>query len=300
MTNTAIGSLALDANTTGDENVAIGYGSLTSHTNGNHNTAVGRGSLRQGTSGSNNTAVGTFALDLVNSSNNTAVGEQSIKNCTSGQGNTACGAQTLNTCSSGNYNVAIGRQALTALTTADTNTAVGFECGSSVTPGANNLLLGYQAGRSGSPSGNITTSDNSVCLGNNNIQNLFCADTSISSSDSRDKTDVADFTKGLDWIKALRPVTYRWDRRTWYGTEEQPFGTPDGSKKRQRLHIGFLAQEALAVEQANGYGSSNDDSLLVNLTDDGMSYGMKYERLVPILVNAIKELETRLAAVEAA
>ena len=46
--------------------------------------------------------------------------------------------------------------------------------------------------------------------------------------------------------------------------------------------------------------SSNDDSLLVNLTDDGMSYGMKYERLVPILVNAIKELETRLAAVEAA
>ena len=169
-----------------------------------------------------------------------------------------------------------------------------------MTTGSNNLLLGHDAGRGNSPSGEVTTGSNNVVLGNNSISNLFCADTSISSSDSRDKTDITDFTKGLDWIKALRPVTYRWDRRTWYGTEEQPYGTPDGSKKRQRLHIGFLAQEALAVEKANGYGASNDDSLLVNLTDDGMSYGMKYERLVPILVNAIKELETRLAALEAA
>ena len=98
----------------------------------------------------------------------------------------------------------------------------------------------------------------------------------------------------MDWIKALRPITYRWDRRTWYGTEEAPYGTPDGSKKRSKLHIGFLAQEALEVEKANGYGSSNDDSLVVNLTPDGMSYGMKYERLVPVLVNAIKELSAEV------
>ena len=128
---------------------------------------------------------------------------------------------------------------------------------------------------------------------------LFCADTSISSSDSRDKTDVADFNIGLKWIEALRPVTYKWDRRTWYATDTEPYGTPDGSKKRSKTHIGFLAQEALEVEKANGYGTSNDDSLVVNLTPDGMSYGMKYERLVPILVNAIKELSTRVTALEA-
>ena len=46
--------------------------------------------------------------------------------------------------------------------------------------------------------------------------------------------------------------------------------------------------------------------LLVNENDDG-NYGMHYDRLVPILVNAIKELstkntalETRLAALESA
>ena len=98
----------------------------------------------------------------------------------------------------------------------------------------------------------------------------------------------------MDWIKALRPVTYRWDKRTWYGTDEEPFGTPDGSKKRTQLHIGFLAQEALEIEKSNGYGSSKDDMLVVNLTPDGMSYGMKYERLVPVLVNAIKELSAEV------
>ena len=93
-------------------------------------------------------------------------------------------------------------------------------------------------------------------------------------------------------------MTYRWDRRTWYGTDEQPYGTPDGSKKRQRLHLGFLAQEALEVEKANGYGNSNDDSLILNLTGDGMSYGIKYDRLVPILVNAIKELSAEVKALK--
>ena len=56
----------------------------------------------------------------------------------------------------------------------------------------------------------------------------------------------------------------------------------------------------LAIEKANGYGNTKNDSLITINNCDEMSYGIKYERLVPVLVNAIKELETRLAAVEAA
>ena len=193
----------------------------------------------------------------------------------------------------------MGADAAWNLTTGSNNTYVGVDAGKDVTiTGSNNLCLGHNAGRSNSPSGSITTGSNNVVLGDNSITNLYCADTSISSSDSRDKTDVSDFSVGLSWINALRPVTYRWDRRTWYGTDEEAYGTPDGSKKRNQLHIGFLAQEALEVEKANGYGSSKDDMLIVNLNEDDMSYGMKYERLVPVLVNAIKELSAENTALK--
>ena len=208
------------------------------------------------------------------------------------------GYRALDSVTDGHDNTGIGRDVLTSVTTGEKNTACGTG-GQGITTGNNNICIGYNAGSAASPSGNITTGSDAICLGDNGIGDLFCADTSISSSDSRDKTDVTSFNIGLDWIKALRPVTYRWDKRTWYGTDEKPYGTPDGSKKRNRLHIGFLAQEMLAVEQANGYGNSKDDSLITINNCDEMSYGIKYERLVPILVNAIKELSAKVTALEA-
>ena len=249
------------------------------------NTLLGHDAGKAMTTGYRNTIVGSYAGSTVTTGyRNVYIGTET------GGHNTSTGTN--------NSNVAVGDLAGYNLENAANNTLVGNNAGSVVTSGYNNLCIGSNSGGFSAPSGNITTGNNNICLGDNNINNFYCADTSISSSDSRDKTDVTSFTIGLDWIEALRPVTYRWDRRTWYGTDEEPYGTPDGSKKRQRLHIGFLAQEALAVEQANGYGTSNDDSLILNLTDDGMSYGMKYERLVPILVNAIKELSARVKTLE--
>ena len=185
------------------------------------------------------------------------------------------------------------------ITTGSYNTLIGGHApGYEITTGDNNTCIGNNAGRASSPSGSITTGSYTICLGNNSINDLFCADTSISSSDARDKTDVNDFTIGLDWVKACRPVTYRWDKRTWYGTDEEPYGTPDGSKKRNRLHIGFLAQEMLEIEKTHGYGNSKDDSLITINNCDEMSYGIKYERLVPVLVNAIKELSAKVDKLE--
>ena len=39
--------------------------------------------------------------------------------------------------------------------------------------------------------------------------------------------------------------------------------------------------------------------LVVNLNEDKTSYGVKYERLVPVLVNAIKELSEKIEKLEA-
>ena len=106
----------------------------------------------------------------------------------------------------------------------------------------------------------------------------------------------------LGWIKSLRPVTYKWDKRSWYlGEDETDITTVtrDGSKKRSQVNIGFIAQEVLDIEKANGFGDTKDNMLAVNLSEDGKRYGLKYERLVPVLVNAIKELSAKNEALEA-
>jgi hypothetical protein len=169
--------------------------------------------------------------------------------------------------------------------------------------GSNSISIGYYAGTTNSPSGSITTS-NKICLGNNSIQDLYCADTSISSSDQRDKTDIEDFTSGLSFINQMRPITYRWDKRAWYtGNDCTPQdildAVPDGTKKRVKKHIGFLAQEVEVLEKEIGFSNSKDDMLVVNMNEDDTSMGIKYERIVPILVNAIKELSAEVEALKA-
>ena len=158
-------------------------------------------------------------------------------------------------------------------------------------------MLGHDSGRANAPSGTISTHSHRVCLGNDDITDIYCADTSISSSDSRDKTDIANFTHGLDWVNKLQPKTYVWDKRSWYSDDLS--ATPDGSKKKSKKNIGFLAQDILAIEQADGFSTSADNMLTVNLTEDGTRYGLKYERLVPVLVNAIKELSAEVNALKA-
>ena len=288
--NTAVGANCLDSNTTGDANTGVGRNCLEANTTGQYNTAVGFNGLQGNSTGSYNVAVGFQSLDdNTTANNNTAVGYRALYLNTTGTDNTAVGKGVLKDCTTGYDNTAIGREALDSVTTGVKNTAVG-PAGDDVTTGGNNLLLGYNAGSSQSPSGSITTANNQICLGDDNIADLYCADTSISSSDKRDKTDIADFTHGLNWVNQLKPVTYRWDKRTWYDN-----GTPDGSKKRNKKHIGFLAQDVLAIEG----NPTKDDMLVVNLNADDTAYGLKYERLVPVLVNAIKELSAKITALEA-
>ena len=321
--NTAVGSQALSSAVSGHSNASFGHDAARL-TTGSRNTCLGNDAGAAATSiddcvligsgagggatltGHDNIMVGSSAGSVMTSgAANVFIGHQSGVATTTSSENVAIGFQTMYVGDSGGTNTAVGGQALNKVTGFD-NSVLGFAAGYEITSGHNNLCLGHNAGRSSSPSGSITTGNDIICLGDDDISSLFCADTSISSSDSRDKADITNFTIGLNWVKDLRPVTYRWDKRSWYGTDEEPYGTPDGSKKKTKVNIGFLAQEALEVEKANGFGDSADNMLVCNLTEDGQRYGMKYERLVPILVNAIKELsakndalETRIAALEA-
>ena len=313
--NTFIGTYAGYSTTTGNKNTYIGRGAGYSNQTSIQNTFIGW-NAGYTCSREENSAIGFESMQYTNGLKNVFFGLRAGKGASSRTGglcqdNTGVGSYALAALNGGSGNTCFGYSAGGSITTGGDNTLIGKDLGG-VTTGTKNLFLGVDAGSGNSPSGNITTGSNNVVLGGNSITNLYCADTSISSSDQRDKTDIANFTYGLSWINKLNPITYRWDKRTWYNEYNEDGslkteGTPDGSKKPAKQHIGFLAQDVLAIEQADGFAGKKDDMLVVNLNEDDTAYGLKYERLVPVLVNAVKELsakvetlETKVAALEAA
>ena len=300
--NTAVGYQALVATTTGSYNVGVGYASLTTNTTGTQNAALGRNSLNSNTTGTQNTAVGNHALHSnTTSSNNTAVGYFGLYTNTTGTGNVAVGYQALDANTTADNNTAVGTTALGANTDGHSNTGLGKDAGSAITTGDNNTCLGYQAGISGSPGGAVTTGDNQLCLGDENVANAHVQVDWTVASDQRDKTDFTALDLGLDFVKALEPVTYKWDKRSKYAEDGDDLDTilRDGTHKEDWLDVGFKAQAVEALEQAAGYTISDKTNLTTSLTDDGKQYGLQYSKFVPILVKAIQEQQTLIEALTA-
>ena len=290
--NTAIGHYALTNNTTANYNTAVGDRALDSNVGGHRNTAVGYKALEDTGDNNDNTAVGHMALDDCASAANTAVGSNALGLMTTGASNTAVGYNALGDGTvTGNNNVAVGHQTLEVVTSGATNTGLGQGAGKNLTTGSNNIFIGYDSGTTASPA-HQTTGSNIVVIGDNNITHSYIKVDWTVTSDGRDKTDIEPFNHGLSWINKLNPVTYRWDNRSNYDD-----GKPDGSKKGSQLNVGLIAQDELEVEKEHGYGDTPDNMLVSHVGEDG-NYGMQYSKLVPILINAVKELSAKVEELE--
>jgi len=95
-------------------------------------------------------------------------------------------------------------------------------------------------------------------------------------SDARLKTDIEEVANGLGMVRSLHPVFYNWNN-----------GTANINPGHKEL--GFLAQE---VEAVLPNVVSTDDS------DEFHKKAVSYDRVVSLLVAAVKELDARLAALE--
>ena len=114
------------------------------------------------------------------------------------------------------------------------------------------------------------------------ISSLRCNTTSISSlSDERDKTAIKDIPYGLDFINAMRPVEFTWNRR-------------DGSMGAAK-DIGFIAQELAEVEMDF---SSTSKTKMVSF-EDPEKWEAAPNRTYPILIKAVQELSAKCEALEA-
>ena len=246
---------------------------------GNMCTAVGHRALASTVQGASNTAFGGNALRYLGK------GQTDVTN-TGSFGNTAVGWDALrggwdgdwdatNTFR-GDYNTGVGWEALCNLKsyTSDKNTAIGHKAGENIQTGSNNTCIG-----AGSAASSATVS-NEITLGDSNIVTLRCNDTSISSlSDRRDKTDIVDLPAGLEFLNTLRPVKFKWQTR-------------DGNGKDGLTRAGFIAQDLQSAQTNHGYLD-----LVMDNNPDKLE--AKQEHLIPVLVQAIKDLSTKNDALEA-
>ena len=242
------------------------------------NTTFGDAAALSLTSGVDNTIIGEQAGKL-NGSRRTFVGMETGKNAT-GQYNCAFGKSALRN-STGQGNVAFGAFAGDSITTGIDNTSVGTNAGSVIlTTGSNNMMLGNLS----LPTASGVS--NEITLGNSSISVLRCAVTSITSlSDARDKTDIKDLSYGIDFIKSLTPREFTWNNRF----EKDVNGNDFYSENKGKKDFGFVAQEVQALD---------DDTLRLVYSSNPEKLEMSYGKLVPILVQAVKELTSRLEALE--
>jgi hypothetical protein len=312
--NTALGADSLESINGGDYNTAIGFDAGQDLTTADHNTFLGALSGRYATTGQRNTFVGSQTADnsvvtgsdnvalgcraannITSAANNVAIGASCLEISTSGEGQVAIGFEALKDCTTGSGNIAIGKKAGENLTTGGSNTFIGYAAagggtvsgaanicigdatGYNLSGGSNNILIGQNAGRTGSQTpqslGAVTTNSNEIQMGNGSHTGAYIQIGWTTVSDARDKGQIKDVPHGLDFVSQLQPKSFEFK-------SDREAEETDGIER-----YGFLAQDVLELE--------GDNPVVVNKNDEN-KLKMTNDYLVPILVNAIKELKQEI------
>ena len=165
-TNTALGTTALNANTSGGNNTSAGHQSGFRNTTGAQNSYFGATSGYSNLTSNANAGFGFGALFSNTAQNNAAFGFGAMYSNTTGANNTAVGGGAfgfaygaLSSNTSGSNNTAVGNLASVNTTTGSNNTSVGMEALKNNSTSSNNTALGYQAGIG------ITTGSNLTVIG---------------------------------------------------------------------------------------------------------------------------------------
>ena len=329
--NTRVGANARQSNTTGGANIAFGLNALSGNTQGTSNSAVGSNALAANTLGVSNTAVGSGAMGAsTTGSNNTAIGSGALERNLIGLENTAVGANAL-VSNKGSQNTAIGYGALEGNDTANGNTAVGYGSLAQNTNGQNNTAVGSSALFNNTTFSNVggfgndaqVSGSNQIRIGNTSITSVTCQTNAW--SDERDKTDIRNTVLGLDFVKLLRPVDFKWDYREDYRPQKPIIPSEnasqeekaayneakakwiedckwanlvhDGTHKRTRFHHGLIAQEVKALIEQTGVDFGGFQDHTIKGGDAVMTIG--YTELIGPMIKAIQELSAEVASLKA-
>jgi hypothetical protein len=112
--------------------------------------------------------------------------------------------------------------------------------------------------------------DNQIRIGDTNITSVTCQTNAW--SDERDKADIRNTVLGLDFIKELRPVDYKWDYREDY-RPEAPKSVAKPAELKEDASDEEKAKYAEELAAYNDYVIAKDkwleDCKWANLVHDG-------------------------------
>lgn len=164
------------------------------------------------------------------------------------------------------------------------------------------IVGGYGVNSSWSPQ-----TDNSPSLGlsTRRWNAVWATDTTINSSDIRQKKDIEDETLGLEFINALRPRTYKWiesHKEVITDTDGNPVLDEEGNQTYRsipgsRSHHGFISQEIRET-----YTAFTDDFaawVLADKNNPDSSQFLRYTEFISPMVKAIQELTEKVVSLEA-
>jgi len=268
---TALGAFAGYSSTNTSGCVFVGTRSGYYNLTGTAQTSVGTNSLRNNTTAPANTCVGHSALMnlQLGIGRNDAVGVNSLIALIDGANNSAQGRDSLGSLQHGDNNVGYGGHAgrylndQSELQTANSCVFIGYDTRALADNADNEIVIGFAARGHGS---------NTVTLGNGNITAAHIQVAWTVTSDKRDKRDIAPLRKGLDFLETLNPVEYYFKV------------SRENDSRHGRKRYGFIAQEV------------NDDVIVDS--SDPEHLRITETALIPVLVQAVKELSARVAELE--
>jgi hypothetical protein len=106
---------------------------------------------------------------------------------------------------------------------------------------------------------------------------VFATTGTINTSDARLKTQVAELGLGLDFVKSLKPVSYKWIQSSDQGT-----------------YAGLLAQD---VQKAIKDSKLKDFAALFTEGEDGIM-GLRYSEFIAPLIKSVQELSDKIDKLE--
>ena len=163
----------------------------------------------------------------------------------------------------------------------------------SVLFGTTSELSGYQKIQVGGTSDTarvVPSTDNVGYIGqsSNRWQAIYAVNGTIQTSDAREKTEIEPTNLGLDFIKDLNPVSYK-----WIDSEQQNKG------KDVRQHQGLIAQEVAEVVEKHNIDKNLFGGLDIQKTDKYDDFhGMSYEQFIAPLIKAVQEQQEQIESLK--